>query len=92
MTYDEFSTLITSTCHYCGVEPSNVLKVPYGGGDYEVFTYNGIDRVDNLLGYIVGNVVSCCHKCNWAKKDMTTEEFYIWVKRVYDTIIHRYRG
>ncbi len=32
---------------------------------------NGIDRVNNLKGYVEDNVVSCCRMCNNAKLDST---------------------
>lgn len=53
-------------------------------GEFPAF---GIDRRDNLLGYTLENSVSCCSICNYAKRDMTVEEFIGWVKRV-----HIFRG
>lgn len=35
----------------------------------------GIDRIDSSLGYINGNIVSCCKDCNWMKSNKSTEEF-----------------
>lgn len=35
----------------------------------------GLDRIDNKLGHIQGNVVPCCHKCNTMKKLFTREDF-----------------
>lgn len=43
---------------------------------------NGIDRLDNTVGYEDGNVVSCCSTCNYAKKDMTMEKWTAWLDRV----------
>jgi hypothetical protein len=43
----------------------------------------GIDRVDNSLGYVEGNVVPCCQMCNLAKKDYTVDEFREWIDRVH---------
>jgi hypothetical protein len=42
-----------------------------------------MDRVDNSLGYVIDNVVSCCEMCNLAKKDFSREEFESWVRRVH---------
>lgn len=47
---------------------------------------NGIDRVDNTIGYVEGNVVSCCSTCNYAKKDMTMDKWTAWLDRV---AVHR---
>ena len=46
------------------------------------YTYNGMDRVDNAKGYVLGNVVPCCHTCNFAKRGMATNEFVAWVTLV----------
>ena len=53
----------TQPCHYCGEIPNGKL--------------NGIDRQDNSRGYIVENCVPCCPTCNYAKYQMSPEEF-IW--------------
>lgn len=54
-----------------------MLKDKYMNGPY---VYNGLDRVNNLLGYELTNVVPCCNICNRAKKDMTYEQFKLWIK------------
>lgn len=61
-----FSGLISRPCYYCGEIDK---KSNYKTG--EKFNLNGIDRVDTSVGYIEGNVVSCCWKCNTAKKATT---------------------
>ena len=45
---------------------------------------NGIDRVDSSKGYVEDNVVSCCKYCNTAKNTMSRDEFFKWIKRVYE--------
>ena len=35
---------------------------------------NGIDRIDNHLGYIMTNVKPCCGSCNYIKKDLELGE------------------
>ena len=44
-------------------------------GIYGGYTYNGIDRKDNNLGYEKANCVPCCKRCNQMKNDMTMDEF-----------------
>lgn len=34
---------------------------------------NGIDRVNNTLGYIQGNCAPCCKRCNVLKNDMSLD-------------------
>lgn len=79
---DEFIMITQKNCFYCGVEPLNIRKTleTYGG-----FIYNGIDRKDNNKGYTLDNCVPCCKVCNYAKRDLTVEEFYSWIDRVLET-------
>ena len=64
-----FVDIILSVCRYCGKEPSNIYKKKYKGTEYLRLSYNGIDRIDNLVGYIEQNCVPCCRFCNCAKRD-----------------------
>jgi hypothetical protein len=78
---DKFVELCKGTCHYCGAEPTN----PAGSGECNgKFISNGIDRVDNLFGYIESNCVTCCRTCNIAKFTMSKEKFLDWIARVYN--------
>lgn len=67
-----FATIIECDCHYCGKAPGQIYCQR---GQYKVDTlvYNGIDRKDNDLGYVAGNVVPCCKACNQLKKDRPVE-------------------
>lgn len=71
-------------CEYCNTPPSNCTV--YKADGLGLF-YNGIDRIDNSKGYILGNVVSCCKRCNAAKNDMPLDEFKTWINKVYETTI-----
>jgi hypothetical protein len=77
----DFDKLTSSNCHYCDIEPNQVVKSKYNKGD---FVYNGIDRVDNTKGYEPDNCVPCCKVCNRAKDTMTEQEFLDWVGRVHN--------
>lgn len=48
----------------------------------------GIDRVDNSIGYVEGNIVTSCKDCNVAKMKMTVSEFIGMCKRV--ATIHKH--
>jgi hypothetical protein len=56
--FEQFCELVSSPCHYCG----NVLPE----------TGYGLDRKDNDLGYIIGNIVPCCKDCNKMKGEFIT--------------------
>lgn len=79
LTKDEFLALVQNNCYYCGVPPCRVFQIKSS----TEFVCNGIDRVNNDLGYVLSNCVSCCKICNYAKRSMSISEFLEWIKRVY---------
>ena len=82
--------LFKGNCVYCGQAPSQISKSVNENSaardtcTYSAYTYSGIDRVDNTLGYEYGNCVSCCKVCNYAKRDMTHQEFVDWISKAYN--------
>lgn len=76
---EEFDKLTAQDCSYCGCPPSAVKQTGRSSGE---FVYNGLDRVDNTLGYVLENVVACCSTCNHAKKDMSRGQFMAWIARL----------
>ena len=64
-----FDDHLTDYCFYCGTVPKPL---------------NGIDRVDNSKGYVIGNTVTACKQCNYAKHDYSRAEFERWATRVAD--------
>lgn len=77
---DEFFVLIGMDCYYCGAKPSLKVRLLR----HQNFRYNGVDRVDNVFGYMPENSVACCKICNISKSILSTEEWMAWIKRVYD--------
>ncbi len=84
LTRQEVTDLSQQVCHYCGAEPSNIRTMHDVEG---VLLYNGLDRVDNMLGYTRDNVVPCCGVCNRAKLNMSYSEFMAWITRVYKHLL-----
>lgn len=84
LTKDDVKMFMASSCYYCGNPPSNTVRTFSGrvDSDREIL-YSGIDRLDNTKGYVLENCVACCYRCNWAKKDLTEEQFKSWIKRLY---------
>lgn len=72
LTIDTFNQLITQNCYYCDAVPAQTLthKHRHGG-----LICNGIDRLDNCLGYTVENCVACCKACNHAKHTHSVDEY-----------------
>lgn len=75
---EEFFELIMKNCHYCGGGFSRVSPLPR----HKDFWHNGVDRVDNKLGYTKENCVPCCVICNNSKSTLPLEEWMEWLKRI----------
>ncbi len=79
----DFNELVLSNCIYCGNSPTP-RTIKKCSANYNKFvSFNGLDRVDSSLGYILGNVVPCCSTCNYAKRKMSKVEFLKWIEKVY---------
>lgn len=87
--YDKFIKLINGNCYYCGSGLSNEFTWRY---KYEVTSlpFNGIDRIDNTIGYTINNCVSCCHTCNSAKGELTFDQFREWALKLYSNMKNIY--
>lgn len=68
---DLFISLAALPCHYCGQESTETLP-------------NGLDRVDSALSYCIENVVPCCKVCNWAKNELSTQQYLDHCAKVYN--------
>lgn len=84
--YETFVDVTQHECYLCGTEPSQVYVHDKKKKSYvnNPFTYNGLDRVINEIGYQAGNLASCCGTCNFAKKFVDIEAFLTYIKRAYD--------
>ena len=74
----EVDRIFGSHCHYCGLPPQTESKYR----TVKNITYNGLDRVDNGLGYVAGNVVPCCRFCNGMKSALPVDVFLGHIQRV----------
>lgn len=80
---EEFLRIVKLDCNYCGEGPRIYKSKPnYGKGRTVQTLMNGIDRVDSSLGYVEGNVVPCCSKCNRMKMSESTDTFLMQVLRI----------
>jgi len=93
LTEDQAIQLFNGNCFYCGSSPIstyNVYKTKAGRFTTQhvdrakkaEIQYNGIDRIDSSLGYEISNVVSCCTICNFAKNELSLEDFYKWIEKL----------
>lgn len=82
---EDVAYLTKQNCHYCGKPPSTVSKTKNDTGDY---IYNGLDRVDNKLGYYIDNVVPCCRECNYSKRDRGYFQFVDWAHKISSKFLY----
>lgn len=69
ITVDEFESLVTQPCYYCG-ELDSIC--------------NGVDRINNADGYDSKNCVPCCKQCNLMKHAYHYTEFIQKCKRIME--------
>ena len=67
---DVFESLTKAPCFYCGEAPSQLKS-----SAFDSYLANGIDRLDNNIGYSLDNCVSCCWNCNTMKRCMSVRDF-----------------
>lgn len=83
--FESFRKLLESECYYCGIKSSNAHykgKIRKNGGNGP-YMYNGVDRINNDLGYIPENCVTACRHCNISKHTLTQEYF---IERAYKIV------
>ena len=69
----DFLGLIFEPCFYCGCSPDNTRKSDRDPN--YLLKYNGLDRLDNDLGYTKDNCVASCSICNYMKRTQSYSEF-----------------
>lgn len=79
--FDTFLELVKQNCSYCGITPNLKVTNETKSKSEQI---NGIDRLDPELGYVEGNIVSCCSDCNYAKRRMSVDRFLEFINRVYN--------
>lgn len=62
LTYEEFGKIINQDCYICGKKN-------------DTFHKNGIDRINNKIGYTPCNSKACCRECNFMKSTLTYDNF-----------------
>ena len=94
LSIEDFSSLVSSDCVYCGEAPKEVLARTgnFYGENHKIvdsgLRAHGIDRIDNSIGYVVDNCVSCCERCNRSKLTMTVDEFRDMISKQYNHFVN----
>lgn len=68
-----FSILTDRACYICGKKTTKEHQ-------------NGLDRIDNSIGYLENNVHPCCGNCNYMKKNYTYKNFIDKCVMIYNKI------
>ena len=58
---DEYKSIVILPCHYCSIVQEK--------------GFNGMDRLDSMVGYVTENCVSCCQMCNYMKVSLSASIF-----------------
>lgn len=74
--FKKFYELTQQNCHHCGSAPNQKYLVKNVTDDLGVYIYNGLDRINNLKGYDVDNIVPCCGICNFMRHTQSLDGFY----------------
>ena len=71
---------VHENCTYCGNPPSKPHR------ECESFLYNGLDRIDNEIGYVEYNITPCCFFCNKMKGVLSVEDFMKHINKIFTRI------
>lgn len=86
LTFEQFINLTKQNCYYCNQEPiaiwisSKKCKIP------SKYIYNGVDRLNNDIGYEIYNCVACCSKCNQMKWKLNEDIFIKQINSIYSNL------
>ncbi len=83
LTKDQFKELCQKDCFYCGSKPIKFKNKSCKNGS---FFYNGIDRLNNKIGYIIDNCVPCCKQCNQMKGIISHDQYKEKINTIFNRI------
>lgn len=81
LSLEQVIKICSEPCYYCGSLPKN--EAMDQKREVKIY-YNGIDRINNSIGYIEDNCVASCIKCNRMKRDLELEDFYEQIIAIYE--------
>jgi hypothetical protein len=71
ITHDDYKSIILQDCYLCGKKSTDTNT-------------NGIDRVDNVIGYTTENCKACCKECNHMKNNYALDDLMDKIERIQD--------
>ena len=98
LSIEDCEKIFKGDCGYCGIAPYKIKnqyidvngKTKYVSKNTRLdlnaasYLYNGIDRVNNNLGYLIeqGQCVPCCEICNRAKWHLSLKDWQSYLRRL----------
>lgn len=76
LSFEEYALIIEKPCYYCNRKMTDECGL-------------GLDRVDNSIGYVINNVVSCCSICNGMKSNYPFDWFLSHIQMVYKNLFDK---
>jgi hypothetical protein len=70
ITNDEYKSIIQQDCNLCGKKTTET-------------NINGVDRIDNTVGYTVENCKACCKECNHMKNNFALDVLMGKIERIH---------
>lgn len=86
LTYEKFKSIISENCFYCGSEPVETLKSKAINTTNIPIKHNGIDRMNNELGYSDFNSLPCCGICNIMKRNLSIDDFIEHIYKINNKV------
>ncbi len=77
LTLEDFIDITSNYCYLCGKENDDEHN-------------NGVDRIDNNIGYTLDNCDACCCDCNFMKRDFDINTFIHKISLIYATHSEKY--
>jgi len=71
ITHDDYKSITHQDCYLCGKKSTDTNT-------------NGIDRVDNAIGYTIANCKACCKECNHMKNNYALDTLLDKIERIQD--------
>ena len=72
ITNDDYKSIILQDCYLCGKKSTDSNT-------------NGIDRVDNTVGYTAENCKACCKECNHMKNQFALDKLLEKIEKIHET-------
>lgn len=82
LSLEEFKKLTKQNCFYCNRIPSQIKSKR----NNSLYVYNGIDRLDNSIGYEINNCKPCCGKCNKMKNNYDLDDYVSHISTIYKNL------